>query len=83
MAMAKTVCPVSAAEFQASAKEFVFKGPDGLTLTLRPMVSSAGSLGWYLGDKVDIKVGGKTAKAQAGLGLWLIGSKPAKTETAA
>lgn len=36
---------------------------------------SSGNRGWYLGGKIEVKVGKKTMWAQAGLNVTIVGSK--------
>lgn len=37
---------------------------------------STGSLGWYLGDKLTVKVGDHVVRVQVGMNMTIIGSKP-------
>jgi hypothetical protein len=44
-------------------------------MTADPKEFSTGSLGWYLNNKVNLKVGDKTITAQIGMNLTIVGSK--------
>ena len=76
MSFSKTVCPVSRAEFVTQAKGLQVS-IDGQTVLVPVKEFSTGSFGWYLGDKVSIKVGDQLVKVQIGLTLTVIGSKDA------
>ena len=70
----KTVCPISRQDFRAGAK------PLTITINGQPMVAgtkefSTGSLGWFLGDKVNVMVGDVPVKVQLGINLTVVGSK--------
>ena len=67
----KTVCPISRQDFRAGAK------PLTITINGQPMVAqpkefSTGSLGWFLGDKVNVMMGDVPVKVQLGIN---VGSK--------
>jgi hypothetical protein len=72
--MAKTTCPVSREDFrkQAQAVEITI---GGVPMTAEPREFSTGSLGWYLNNKVSLKVGDKSVQVQIGLNLTIVGSK--------
>jgi hypothetical protein len=72
--MAKTICPVSRAEFLANAKPIIIKIGD-VEMQAEVREFSTGSLGWYLNNKTLIRVGEKTVNVQIGLNLTVVGSK--------
>ena len=47
----------------------------GNKLTGEPRSFSSGNRGWYLGGKVEVKVGKKTLWAQLGINVTIAGSK--------
>ena len=74
MAAAKTVCPITRAQFKQNAKpiEVVI---DGQKSTADPREFSTGSLGWNISNKITIKVGDTDVKVMVGLNLTIVGSK--------
>jgi len=74
MAVVKTACPVTRAQFTAKAGnvEVVIAG---VKFFMAPKEFSTGSLGWNLSDKVTVLVDGVPVKFQVGLNLTAIGSK--------
>jgi hypothetical protein len=74
MPMAKTTCPITRAEFAASAQAVTVKIGDR-EYTAQPKEFSTGSLGWNINDKVTIDIGGKPVTVQIGLNLTIVGSK--------
>ncbi|MBX7074550.1 MAG: hypothetical protein K1X71_15515 [Pirellulales bacterium] len=72
--MAKTTCPITRADFREHA-EAVEITIGGIPMTADPKEFSTGSLGWYLNNKVNLKVGDKTITAQIGMNLTIVGSK--------
>jgi hypothetical protein len=71
---AKTISPVSRAEFKEKAKpvEVVI---DGNKMVGAPREFSTGSLGWYINGKATIMVGDTPVTVQVGLNLTVVGSK--------
>lgn len=63
-----------------SAKKFLESGKaiaidvDGNSLRGEPRSFSSGSMGWYLGGKVEIEVAGQTVWAQVGCNIVIPGS---------
>jgi hypothetical protein len=74
MAAKKTTCPISRAEFRASAKAVKIV-IDGVEQHADVKEFSTGSLGWYLNSKVSIEVGGTRVPVQVGMNLTIVGSK--------
>jgi hypothetical protein len=74
LAVAKTTCPITRAQFTADAKpvEVII---NGIPLLAEVKEFSTGSLGWYLNGKTNIKVGEKVVSAQIGMNLTIVGSK--------
>jgi hypothetical protein len=72
--VAKTTCPITRADFREHA-EAVEITIGGIPMTADPKEFSTGSLGWYLNNKVNLKVGDKTITAQIGMNLTIVGSK--------
>lgn len=71
---AKAACPISRAEFlnAATALEANIAG----TPMLCDVKSfSTGGLGYYAGQKITLKIGGKNVQCQVGLNISVIGSK--------
>jgi hypothetical protein len=73
--MAKTVCPISRADFMAKARpvKVVINDLPALTAAVRQF--STGSLGWYLNGKATIDVDGTPVQVQIGMNLTVVGSK--------
>lgn len=71
---AKTVCPVSRAEFLKNAKP-VELTINGQTLYADPKEFSTGSFGWHANGKITFKVGDTPVTAQMGLLFTAVGSK--------
>ena len=74
VAMAKTACPISRADFRSKAKAVQ------VTINNVPHVApvkefSTGSLGWYLNGKTMIEIDGVPVAVQIGLNLTVVGSK--------
>lgn len=72
----KTVCPINADEFLANAG-MLECSVGGTPLLASPKLFSTGSFGFYAGQKLAVKVGGKIVQCQVGLNITVIGSKPA------
>lgn len=72
--MAKTYCPITRAEFTKNA-EAMEVTIGGTTTTAEARTFSTGSLGWYLNEKMKVKVGDKQVTVQVGLNLTIVGSK--------
>jgi len=72
----KTECLLSREEFQSQARGLQVS-IDGQTVLVPVKEFSTGSFGWFLGDKLMVKVGDKLVKVQVGLTLTVIGSKDA------
>ena len=70
----KTLCPVTRAEFRASAKP-VTVTVAGVPLMAEVKEFSTGSLGWYLNGKTTGEIDGKPVSVQIGLNLTIVGSK--------
>ena len=70
----KTVCPVSRDECKASAPTLRIMVGER-EFKANPREFSTGSLGWYVNDKMDIDIGGKSVTIQLGLNLTVVGSK--------
>jgi hypothetical protein len=72
--VAKTTCPVTRAEFMEKAQpvEVVINGNSQMAEVKE---FSTGSLGWYLNNKTNIKVGDKLVTVQIGMNLTIVGSK--------
>jgi hypothetical protein len=74
VAKEKTKCPISRKDFLHHAKPVPVKINDvPLAATVKDF--STGSLGWYLGGKINIEVDGKSLAVQVGLNLTVVGSK--------
>jgi hypothetical protein len=84
MSHSKTVCPVSRREFLANAKALEVS-VNGVALLAQAKEFSTGSFGFYLGDKVTVRIGDTLVKVQLGITATVIGSKeaPAGVEKAA
>ncbi len=74
MAIKKTTCPVTRAEFRAAAKPITVS-IDNVPLTAEVKEFSTGSLGWFVNGKTTIDVGGKRVTVQIGLNMTIVGSK--------
>lgn len=72
--MAKTVCPITRADFNNNAQA-VEVTINGIPMQAEVREFSTGSLGWYLNGKVSLKVGEKSVPVQIGLNLTIVGSK--------
>jgi len=77
--MAKSPCPLSAAQFLAAAE------PLKISINNQDMLAevkafSTGSFGWYLNGKTTVMVGGKAVAVQIGMNLTVVGSKEAPRE---
>ena len=75
--MAKTICPLSKAEFLEKA-EAVQITVAGTTLMAEKKAFATGSFGWYLSGKAVVMVDGKPVQVQVGVNMAVIGSKEAK-----
>jgi len=73
-AVRKTVCPVTREQFRSDAEpiELVLNGK---TLRVPVKEFSTGSLGWYLNEKITLKVGETDVTVQLGLNFTIVGSK--------
>jgi hypothetical protein len=71
---AKTTCPISRAQFKASAKpvEVVI---DGNKMIGAPREFTTGSLGWNISNKMTMMIEGQAVTVQVGLNLTIVGSK--------
>lgn len=74
MAINKTTCPITRAQFREHAQpvEVVI---NGIPMTADVKEFSTGSLGWYLTGKTNLKVGEKSVSVQIGMNLTIVGSK--------
>lgn len=72
--MAKTSCSITRDDFRQRA-EPVEITIGGIPMSADPKEFSTGSLGWYLNNKVNLKVGDKSVTVQIGLNLTIVGSK--------
>jgi hypothetical protein len=79
MSHSKTVCPISRAEFLAHAKPLEVT-VNGVQLVAQAKEFSTGSFGFYLGDKVTVRIGDTLVKVQLGITATVIGSKEAPAE---
>lgn len=72
--MAKTSCPITRDDFREKAEpiEIVI---GGVPMIADPKEFSTGSLGWYLNNKISLKVADKSVTVQIGLNLTIVGSK--------
>jgi hypothetical protein len=77
---AKTVCPISRADFLAKAEPLKID-LHGTTLVAEPREFSTGSFGWYVNSKAPVTIDGKTVSVQVGMNLIVVGSKEAKGES--
>ncbi len=72
--MAKTMCPITRADFRKNAKPVVVKiGEAELIADAREF--STKSLGWYLNGKTTLRVGDTPVTVQIGLNITIVGSK--------
>jgi hypothetical protein len=74
MSASKTVCPITRAEFHANAKALEVS-VNGVPLLVQAKEFSTGSFGFYLGDKVTVRIGDTLVKVQLGITATVIGSK--------
>lgn len=74
MSSTKAACPITRAEFRAEAKPQEGKVADS-PLLLEVKEFSTGGLGWYTGQKITLKIGGKLVPCQVGINISIIGSK--------
>lgn len=72
--MAKTLCPITRAEFRENVQPIEIKIGDSVKIA-DPKEFSTKSLGWYLNDKTNVRVGDKLVTVQIGLNLTIVGSK--------
>ncbi len=70
----KTSCPISRAQFRASAKPMTVT-INGKEYQAIPKEFSTGSLGWNINDKVQVDIGGTLVAVQIGMNLTIVGSK--------
>jgi hypothetical protein len=77
----KTVCPISRREFLANAKPLEVT-VNGVALVAQAKEFSTGSFGFYLGDKVTVRIGDTLVKVQLGITATVIGSKDAPADKA-
>lgn len=72
--MAKTTCSITRDDFrnQAHPVEITI---GGVPMTAETKEFSTGSLGWYLNNKVTLRIGDKPVTVQIGLNLTIVGSK--------
>ena len=75
--MAKSPCPVTAAQFaeKAEALKITINGSDMLA---EVKAFSTGSFGWYLNGKTVIMIDGKAVSVQIGMNMTVVGSKEAE-----
>lgn len=82
----KTPCPVSREEFAKAAKPLTLT-IEGQTFVLSPkefagqsgQPDGTGSLGWFMNDKLTLKIGDTPVRVQPTISLVLIGSKVEKS----
>lgn len=72
--MAKTVCPITRADFRNNAQPVEIT-IGGVPMLAEPKEFATGSLGWYLNNKVTLKVGDRPVTVQIGMNLTIVGSK--------
>lgn len=72
----KSACPITADEFLANAGALECN-VGGTPLLAGAKLFSTGSFGFYAGQKIGVKIGGKIVMCQVGLNITVIGSKPA------
>lgn len=70
-----TTCPVTKAQFLASAKPLAVN-IDGQIKSADVKEFSSGSFGFFLGDKVTLNIGGTPVKCQVTCSIVAVGSKP-------
>ena len=70
----KSSCPITRPEFREHAKALIVKIGEREYKAV-PKEFSTGSLGWYLNNKVTVKVGDKTVTVQVGMNMTIVGSK--------
>lgn len=71
----KKVCPVTRAQFEASAQPMGIRAGD-MDVIAQPRVFKTGSFGWYVSGKVLVDVGGTAVPVQIQVNAIAIGSKP-------
>jgi hypothetical protein len=76
LAMAKSPCPLSLAQFQEKAEplKVIINGQEMLA---EVKAFSTGSFGWYINGKTTVTVDGKPLSVQIGMNLTVVGSKEA------
>ncbi len=79
VAMAKSPCPVTAAQFVEKA-EAVKVTINGQEMLAEVKSFSTGSFGWYINGKTVITVDGKALSVQIGMNMTVVGSKEAARE---
>jgi len=82
MSANKTVCPISRREFLSQAKALEVT-VNGVPLLAQAKEFSTGSFGFYLGDKVTVRIGDTLVKVQLGITATVIGSKDAPKDVSA
>lgn len=74
MSSATKSCPISRAEFRNEAKALEAMVA-GTPMLCDVKEFSTGGLGFYSGQKITLKIGGKHVQCQVGLNVSVIGSK--------
>lgn len=75
--MAKTVCPISTAEFLAKAEALTLRlGVDGPVVAAAPRQFSTGSVGWGANCQATMLVDGVAVACMVSVNITAVGSKP-------
>lgn len=77
--MAKSPCPVTAAQFVEKA-EAVKVTINGQEMLAEVKQFSTGSFGWYINGKTVVTIDGKPLSVQIGMNMTVVGSKEAARE---
>lgn len=78
---AKAEPQMSAEEFEKLARDLPILVNGEVTLLARPKKFKTGSLGFFVNDKLPIKIGDRHYRFQSNIQLTLIGSKNAEAES--
>jgi hypothetical protein len=82
MSANRTVCPISKGQFLASAQP-VEVTVNGVPLAAQPKTFSTGSFGYFVNDKLTIRIGDTLVKLQLNITATVIGSKDAPQDAPA
>ncbi len=66
---------ISRKHFRQFAKAMAVSLGDHHSMVAAPKEFSTGSLGWFVGDKIVVNVGGQPVTVQVGINLTVVGSK--------